>query len=260
MLHVAAFYQSVDPGGAFVQLAAIGDSQLSVNSPKIQVPTLNQIVAIAAGVESTTAPIARLVSPSIITLSRMGIRPISTAAAAAVLPTSPHRIMDLRADPLVLVPQEQLTAEINSNPAAAQIQWLLAFFADAPPAPVNGKLFTCRATVANALVAGAWTLNSLTFDDQLPRGRYQIVGLRGESTNMIACRLVVPQQYFRPGVVACQAPADQGHDMFRYGNFGVLGEFEDVDILQVETLGAAADAANIQSYFVDLIQTRSGNA
>jgi hypothetical protein len=258
MMHLAAFYQSVDPAGVYVQLAAIGDSSLTVNSPRIQVPNLNQIVAVAAGVESTTAPLARLVSPSIITLSRDQIRPISTAAAAAVLPLSPHRIMDLRNDPIILVPSEQLTAEINSNPAAVQIQWVLVWFADTVPAPVNGRVFTARATVANALVAGAWTLNTLTTDDQLPRGRYQIVGLRGESTNMIAVRLVVPALAYRPGVLACQAPADQGHDMFRYGNAGVMGEFEDVDNLQIETLGAAADAANIQSYYVDLIQTRSG--
>lgn len=258
MIHTAAFYQSVDPAGVYVQLAAIGDSALTVNTPRIQVPTLNQIIAVAAGVETTTAPTARLVSPSIITLSRDQIRPISTAAAAAVLPLSPHRIMDLRLDPIILVPSEQLTAEIQSNPAAVQIQWVVVWFADAPPAPVNGRVFTCRATVANALVAGAWTLNTLTFDDQLPRGRYQIVGLRGESTTLIACRLVIPAGPWRPGVLGCQLPADQGSDIFRYGNAGVFGEFEDVDNLQIESLSAAADAAGVQSYFVDLIQTRPG--
>jgi hypothetical protein len=258
MMHLAAYYQSVDPAGAYVQLAAPADSILTINTPRIQVPTLNQVLMVAAGVENTTAPLARLVAPSLLTLSRNQVRPLNVAGAAAVLPATPVALTDLRDDPIILVPSEQLTAEIQSNPAAAQIQWVLVLFADNKPAPVSGKVFTARGTVATALVAGAWTLNTLTFDDQLPRGRYQVVGLRSESTNMIACRIIIPNQGFRPGAVASVSPQAIGHEMFRFGNLGVWGEFEDVDNLQVETIGAAADAANIQSYFVDLIQVRSG--
>jgi hypothetical protein len=258
MLHLAAFYQSVDPAGAYVQLAAPADDALTVNTPRIQVPPLNQVVMLAAGLESVVAPLARIVAPSLLTLSRNQIRPVSTAVAGPVLVLAPHRLMDLRDDPIMLVPSEQLTLEINTNPAAVQIQWGLVLFSDMKPTPLNGRVFTARATVANALVAGSWTLNTLTFDDQLPRGRYQIAGLRGESTTIIACRLVVPSQAYRPGVMGTILPSDLGHDMFRFGNLGTMGEFEDVDNLQIQTLSSAADAAAVQSYFVDLIQLRLG--
>jgi len=260
MQTLAAFYQSVDPAGGYVQLAAIADPVLTVNSPRIQVPTLNDIIAIAAGVETTVVPSARLVAPSLLTMWREQISPVNGAAAAAVVPLSPHRIMDLRDDPIVLVPSEQLTAEINSNPAAAQLQWVLIWFADGKPTPVSGRIITARATVANALTAGAWSLNTLTFDEQLPRGRYSIVGLRGVSTSMVACRLVIPGYGWRPGCLGSLLVTDIANDMFRYGNMGELGQFEDVDNLQVETLANAADTAAAQIYWVDLLQLRAGPA
>lgn len=258
MLHLAGYYQSVDPAGAFVQLAALADSQITVNTPRIQVPPLNQVIAIAGGAESVTIPNMRLVSPSILTKYRQYVVPLNTAVAGPSLPMSPHRVVDLRDDPLILVPSEQLTAELLSNPAAVQPQWCLVLFSDGKPAPVSGPVYTGRAVVANALVVGAWTLNTLVFVDQLPRGRYQIVGFRPTSVNMIASRIIVPGSTWRPGALASVNNTDVAHDMWRSGNLGVWGEFEDVDNLQIESLGAVADAAAIQEYYVDMIQVRSG--
>jgi hypothetical protein len=258
MFHLAAFYQSVDPAGAYVQLASIGDAILTINSPKIQVPPLNQIVMVAAGLENTVAPRCRLVAPSLLTMFRDQLTPVNVAAAAAVLPMSPARLVDYRDTPVVLVPSEQLTAEILSDPAAAQIQWVLVWFADGPIALKTGKILTARGTVANALVAGVWTLNTLTFDDQLYRGRYQIVGFRPVSTTMIASRIIVPSQAWRPGAIGAANVSDVSGDIFRYGNMGIYGEFEDIDNIQVESLSTAADGAAVQQYFVDLIQVRAG--
>lgn len=260
MMHLAAFYQSVDPAGVFVQLAAPDDSQLTVKSPKIQVPALNQIIAIAGLLDNTVAPELRLVAPSLLLLSRHQVAPLNVAVAAAVAPMSPHRLQDLRNNPIILVPSEQLTVEILTNPALPQIQSVLILFADKAPTPIVGKMFTARASVANALVPGTWSANTLTFDDQLPRGRYAIVGFRCESTTVIASRINIPQQAFRPGCMGSLTSSDIADSMFRSGELGSWGEFEDVDNLNVETLAAAADAAAVQEYFVDLIQVRPGNA
>lgn len=258
MFHTAAFLQSVDPAGAFVQLAAVADSILTVNSPRIQVPVLNQVIAAAGGIETTVDSRIRIVTPSILQAFRSYITPVNGAAAAAVPPMNPHRVADMRNDPLILVPSEQMTMELFSNPAAAQIQWGLAWFADKTPDQINGKVYTARATVANALVSSVWTLNTLTFDDQLPRGRYQVVGMKAYSTSMIAARVIIPGTQWRPGCLGNILLTDMGDPMFRYGNMGVWGEFEDVDNLQIESLAAAADTAASQVYYVDLLQVRSG--
>ncbi len=259
-MHLAAFYQSVDPAGVYVPLNTVPDSQLTVFPARIQVPTLNQIILASAGVENTVAPLARLSAPSITVRARHHLSPVNVAGAAAVLPMSPARVVDLRDDPLVLVPSEQLIAEINSNPAAVQIQWVLVWFADAKPAPISANVISARATVANALVAGTWTLNTLTFDEQITRGRYQIVGFRPMSTTLLAARLVIPNSSWRPGALGVANISDVSSDIFRYGNIGSWGEFEDVDNLQVESLAAAADAAAVQQYIVDLVLLRPGPA
>lgn len=258
MMHAAAFWQSVDPAGVYVQLAAPIDPAITTATPRIQVPTLNQIIAASGGAESTIVPRIRLVAPSLLTMARDQVMPLNFAAAAAVVPLSPLRVADLRDTPLILVPSEQLTCELLSDPAAAQIQWMFVLFADKVPTPLVGKSFTCRATVANALVAGTWTPNTLVFDDQLPRGRYAVVGLRGISTSQICARLLIPGQPFRPGSMSGLLVTDIGHDMFRYGNLGSWGEFEDVDNLTVETLANLADTAASQIYYVDLVQLRAG--
>lgn len=260
MFHLAAYYQSVDPAGAYVSLTPVPDTQLTIISPRITVPPLNQAILFAGGAENATAPLMRLVAPSLTRKWRQQLAPLNVAAAAAVLPMSPARLVDLRDDPLSLVVSEQLSLELLSNPVAAQIQWGLVWFADAKPAPISAPMATARATVANALVAGTWTANVLTFDEQLPRGRYQIVGFRPMSANMIAARLIIPSQNYRPGAIAAASISDISGDTFRMGNMGSYGEFEDVDNLQVESLATAADAAAIQQYLVDLVQLREGNA
>jgi len=258
MFTLVSFYQSIDPAAVYTAINAVLDQHVRVNGTDLFVPELNKIVAAAAGVETTVESFMRLTSPSMRAMARFQIAPFNGAAAGAVEPASPHVITDLRTSPFELVAQETLNAELNSNPAAAQIQWALIWLADAPIAPVNGKMFTTRATGATALVAGTWTPVPVTFDEDLPRGRYQLVGMRCRSTGCIAGRMNFIGGRWRPGCMGVDAQTDLEHPMFRNGGLGVWGEFEDVDTPSVEVLSVSADAA--QSFEFDLIQVRSGPA
>lgn len=256
MFHLAAWYQSVDPAGVYVQLAAPNDSQITVNTPRIQVPALNQILFVAGGAENVVAPLMRLVAPSVLTKARFQITPLSVATAGPVVPTSPHAVMDLSDNPLVLVPTEQLTCELLSNPAAVQIQWCGVAFGDGPRKPATGPIFTTRWTGATNLVAGAWTIVPLTCDDNLPRGRYQIVGMKAMSATVKFARVIVPAQAWRPGCLGTVTTDIVESYLFRQGYLGVWGEFEDIDNLAAEFLAGAADAAEV--VFLDLLQLRAG--
>src|SRR6266851_6729599 len=178
MFHVAAWSQSIDPAGVFTALNAVQDTQLTVVAKNIQVPSLSRIIALAAGIETTVAQQARLTAPSRRVKALQRITPLQGNAAAASLPGDPHKVVDLRDTPLKMVVGEQMQAEIFSDPVAAQIQWLLAWLADGPTAVVVGDEFTIRADGTTALVAQAWTLVPLVFAENLPRGRYRIVGFR----------------------------------------------------------------------------------
>lgn len=263
MFTTVAFGQSVDPAGAFDPILAVLDQHVRVNGDDIFIPELNQLVAVAAGVETTVESFARLTAPSLRGMARFQIEPFNTAGAAAVEPASPHRVADLRRSPLALVVQEALNAEINSNPAAAQIQWVVCWLADNPIEPVAGKIFSTIATGATALVAIAaaatgWTNVPLTFDEDLPRGRYQVVGMRARSAGMVAARIVFVGGRWRPGVLGVDAQDDLEHPMFRGGQLGVFGEFEDIDTPSVDCIAISADAA--EDFVFDLIQVRSGPA
>lgn len=258
MFHTAAFQESVDPAGAYNALTAVPDQQIRVQGDDLFVPDLNQLVAVAGGVETTVESFLRLVSPSLRGRSRFQIEPFNTGAAAAVEPLSPHRVTDLRTSPLVLVPQETLNAECNSNPAAAQIQWCVVWFADAPIALATGAIFSVIATGATALVANTWTNVPLTFDEDLPRGRYAIVGGRFRSAGCVAGRVVFVGGRWRPGALGVDAQDDLEHPMFRAGGLGIWGEFEDVDTPSVDFLSVSADAA--EDVTLDLIQLRAGPA
>jgi hypothetical protein len=263
MFTTVAFAQSVDSAGVADPILAVLDQHIRVSGDDIFVPDLNQIVAVCAGVETTTESFARLVSPSLRGLGRLQIEPYNTAAAAAVEPASPPAVYDITENPLVLTPQEALNFEINSNPAAAQIQWCVVWLSDGPIVPATGKIFSVIATGATALVAVAatatgWVNVPLTFDEDLPRGRYAVVGMRARSAGMIAARLVTVGGRWRPGVIGCDAQSDQDHWRFRAGQFGVFAEFEDVDTPSVDCIAISADAA--EDFVFDLIQLRAGPA
>ena len=256
MFTTIAWWQSVNPANAYVQLAAPFDPTVFVQSPKIMCPLLNNVVLMSTGLETTVQPRSRLVSPSLLTLDRWQICPFNNAAAAAVVPLSPPRYMDLRDSPIVLTPGEMLTNEILSNPAAAQIQWTVICLADGPIKVVAGKIYTVRLTSAVAVTAGAWSAIQPVFDDQLPRGRYQLVGLRGQSATVVALRAIIPGYAWRPGVLGSPNLQDAEFKYTRMGGMGVFGEFEDTAPPSIEWLCNAADAAQI--IFYDLIQVRSG--
>src|SRR5260370_9880652 len=260
--HPAAFSQGVNPAGAFVSITAVPDPILTVVSTFVQVPTLDRVVALAAGVEGTAGEQARFTAPSRRVLVLERIAPLQGNAAAASLPADPHHLMDLRDTPLKMVRGEQATLDINSTPAAVQGQWGLVWFSDKELVPVVGEIFTARATGATALVVGLWQNMPIVFAEALPRGRYQVVGFRAQSANMVAARLVfvggTGGGVWRPGVMATNTDRHLENPMFRWGQMGEFGQFEDTDPPTVDALGNAADAAQV--YYLDLIQVRAGPA
>lgn len=258
MFTTVGYYESVDQAGLYNPAAAVADQHVRVSGDDIQIPTLNQVVAIACGVENVAAHRARLVSPSLRVRSNFQIQPLNGQAAAAVEPNDAHNVVDLRDSPLVLVVGEQLNLELLANPAAPQIQWGVVWLADGPIVPVKGAIFTVRATSATAAVAGSWTNVAIAFEEDLPRGRYQLVGLRPVSAGIIAARAVFVGFGNRPGALGSDSNEDYGHDIWRLGQLGVFGEFEDIEPPTMDVLAVSADAT--QEFWMDLIQVRGGPA
>lgn len=258
MLTTIAWYQSVDPAGATVQLNAVADQSVRVTGADIYCPPLSQCVALAGGADATVAPFMRFTSPSQRRRTSTYISPLNTGGAVAVEPGTPHALADFRFNPIPLVPGEQLNMELNSNPAAAQIQWGVAWLSEAPIEPIKGSSFTVRGTASATLVAGTWSNTAITFSEDLPRGRYQVVGMSAISAGLIAARLVFIGGQYRPGVLGSDLASDVGSPIFRTGSLGIFGEFEDTDQPTVDFLSVSADTS--EEVFLDLIQVRDGAA
>lgn len=259
MFSTIAHHESVDAAAAQNDLSpALGDAIVRTVGDRIYVPQLNQIVALAAGVGSGGNGTARIESPELLKLGRYFIQGVNGRNDGNVVPNAVALVDDLRSSPLVMVVGESYIATIHSDTTAAALQWVVAWFADAPVEPVNVPHFTTRLTAATALVSRTWTLCPFTFDENIPRGRYAIIGARAQSATCVAARMVVPGAQNRPGVLGVTAQADFGWEFFRHGGMGVFAEWEDTDAMQWEFLANAADAAEI--LYLDLAPIRLGPA
>ncbi len=255
-IHLGGFFEDIDAAGAIVNLAAIADDVLTTNGDDLRVPDLNRVIAIAAGVASGGDGYARLDAPSLLKKTRQYISPVNGNADADAEPDSPPAVEDLRNNPLVLRPTEDLEAVVDSDTAAAAKQWVMLWFSDSQPQRPVGDIFTVRATSAIALVADVWSLVQLTFQDNLPAGKYAVVGLSAISAGLIAARYVFRGGVgWRPGCLGRDSDSDKEDPMFRKGGLGVWGEFDHVTPPAIECLSISADAT--QDFLLDLIQIQA---
>ncbi len=253
-MHLAGFAENLDAAGAFVNLAALTDARLFTQGDDLRVPSNNLVFAAAGGADGVVAPRIRLTSPTLDELTRYEIAPLNVQNAAGVEPDSPPKIDDMRDNPLTLSPDEILQCELNNNSAAAQDQWALVWFTDMRPEPVRaGRAFTVRATGTTTLVDITWTSVTVTLDDNLPPGEYDVIGLRPESAGCVAGRYVFRTGAFmRPGALGADVSSDITHPMFRHGQLGVWGTFPFTQLPAIEFLSVIADTAEV--VHMDLIR------
>lgn len=124
------------------------------------------------------------------------------------------------------------------------------------PAP-SGPTFTMRATATATLTVGTWVQGNLSFDQTLPNGRYAITGMVAIVNDGVFARLTFPgQTQYRPGVPCIEAYGSYVNPpMFRYGAFGLFGEFDQTSQPGIEILGNAAGAES-GVFLLDLVKIR----
>lgn len=252
--HLAGFLEDIDPAGVFVNLTALVDQRLFTQGDDLRVPPLNMVIAAAGGADAVVQPRLRLDSPTLDQMVRYEISPLNSQDAGAVEPDSPQKMDDLRRAPLQLGIDEILQVQLLSNPAAAQDQWALIWFADQVPQPVSGgRPFTVRATGTTTLTVNVWSTVDITLDENIPPGNYQVIGIRPESLGCVAGRLIFRTgDFWRPGALGVDTVIDIQHPMFRHGEMGVLGEFPFTQLPAIEFLSVIADT--VETVHLDLVR------
>lgn len=249
MHHLVAFYQSVDPGNAFQAIAGVADPSVTVNGNNVRVlPTMPFIIGAAAMCNDASIARAEIQSPSLRASVNQDIEPVVNGLTwgnppeSFMYPSSPRQLQQ----------DEDINLFMQSDPAAAAVHQGLVWFADGKQEQVDGEIITVRATGAAALSAGVWVNSPLAFSQVLPVGKYQIVGMRARSTNLVAARLVFVGQAQRPGVPAINSIGERDAWPFRRGLMGLWGEFHTNTPPTVDCFGVTDTA---QTFLFDLIRT-----
>ncbi len=190
----------------------------------------------------------RIVTPSLREISLPFIVPIG----AAVLPASDPNVADYRDQPMQLKRLEEIANEVSTTAAGpSRVTGLYGVARDRRNAPA-GTPITMRGTSVTAAVTNAWTTLAVTWSDNLPQGKYAVVGLTVQSTNAIAARCNFPDQEERPGSVSIGALTDKQLAMFTKGGLGEWGQFNSFAMPDIQVLANVADAAHV--VYLDIVK------
>lgn len=245
MFHTLAFRTTSFETTANTKVNAVSDDQISIRNNNFFLPDRARLLYAFAG--SGDLVRSRLVTPTWRVISPIQIRPIN----GAILPASPPPIGDYRASPMSVPAEQELSMESTDGTGTTTAVGVvgLQFAFNAAPA---GDVYTIRATSSTAAVAGSWTNVALTFDDDLPPGRYHLLGLNYVATNAIAARALLSGQNWRPGCVGAATATQLQHPMFSKGGLGSWGIFDNTVMPQVEVFNNSTDSTH--TLFFDVIR------
>ncbi len=239
MWHMAAYFE--DPGAAIVnsRINALQDQVLVIrNNDFFLRDSMDLAWAAAMG---ATLDDARLESPSLRIPTFPYIRPITVG----VIPIAEPRVSDYSQQPFRLKGQEQLGL-FATDPAVGpgNITGLVGLMQTSRPMP-GGNIYKMRGVSTTAVVANVWsTIEPVTYTNDLPDGRYALVGMEHIAANGQGARVIFFDQVLRPGCVSIVDIGDKTHDLFIQGRLGNWGEFESDRVPNLEALCDGADAAH----------------
>lgn len=118
----------------------------------------------------------------------------------------------------------------------------------------GGNIVTIRGAAAIVSTTLVWSAGTITFDQTLPYGRYEIIGMDCIGANLVFARLLFAEGGKRPGVLARTALTLAPFWDFREGNMGVLGQFDSTapPSLEVWSIGAGST----QEVYLDVRKIR----
>lgn len=158
------------------------------------------------------------------------------------------------ASPIELPMSEPIRCFFEATAGAARIVTGIIWLHSGDVAPATGRIFHARLTATITEVAGAWTEGEMVFDQELPVGRYQIVGARCQCVDDgVAFRLISLDQILRPGGLCVNGPECPDLREQRNGGLGIWMEFDHDSPPSLEVLSfVGGDAA--QEITLDLIK------
>lgn len=252
MFHTVAFSQGLSTTNVGTLCTPIVDPTITINGNNLLIPDkINQVFcAIPFSTAGTAATKAQIQTPSLREMFFPSLTPFEVSATLDTVPT----VSEFMDNPLPLVTNEGMNYQSDAlSAAAAGQQGCIVWLSDGPRSPIaKSKVFTMRATTTVTLVANNWVNGPFTFDQTLPVGNYDVVGMRAEGTGLLAARLVFigASAVVRPGCPGFASIQKQDVFAFRMGRMGVWGTFYSLTPPSVDCLGATGTT---QVFYLDLV-------
>lgn len=242
-------YESTASLPALTAITPIPDPTVAVISNDIRIPVeLPNMIGAFAAINSAAATLrAQIVTPSLRAIFPYDIGGIQQGLTSSnLIPMAQSWY-----NPVPLVGLEPMDAFFQNG--AAVVNRAFVWLADGAIKPTTGKMYTVRATASATLVTASWVNSGgLVFASTLPTGHYQVVGFRSWSANQVAARIFFVGYPWRPGVPAQSAEVGVEWPIFRWGNMGVFGEFNNTVPPTVDFMGITDTA---ETLYFDLIKT-----
>lgn len=257
-MHLAGWYQSVDPAGVGVSLDAMLDERIFTTGKNIRVPRLNQIVGAGAFLTSAASTLANayIYSPTLNLLGNSWLNPVNTGSTTPYITKDVLHWVDMFDFPLSLGYDELVRAYATSNPAAAGIQAVFALFSDGTYMNIPaGDSITWEGTFPAPTSTGTWAQVEPVWKSELPPGEYAIIGMKAVASTTLAVRVNTRQgEQWRPGVLATLNNNIEVAPYQRRGKHGVWAVFP---YTQLPTLEVCAGTAAAGSVYLDIVRMSS---
>lgn len=248
---IAAFYETQTNGLTYDPLNVVVDQSLTPAQSQGYIFPANYRV-LGAFVMGANVTAARINAPS---LRQLALPEIYPALASATVTSRPPFVDYNQQGPIIMQNEAVVIETSNGGGAPAVVHGALWITDRFTPAP-GGQIFTLVATATITLVAGAWTLGTLTFNQTLPTGEFTVVGMECIFPTSSIARLVFPgQNQWRPGCLIDLAYGNMVQpSYFRMGRMGMFGKFRNTAQPQVEVFGLTA-GAQTGTIMIDVIKT-----
>lgn len=244
--HLACYSGSVANAVANVDMPLVNDSILTRQNNHAILPQDGYLWA--AAVNSANADRCRLNTPSVRYVGLPSIVPVN---ASATVPGNPG-VYDMTDAPLAIPKADEIAVEGTQSGGVAETMFALLVFGFGRRELPNGPRYRVRGTSAITGVTGSWVSGSLTMDTVLPRGNYAVIGMDVIGAGLFGARLIFPGASYRPGVLARQSAGLPPSKLFTNGVLGVLGEFDSVNVPNLEIIQLSANTAQVT--FLDLVK------
>lgn len=245
--HLCAYYQSAYPTTP-TEMPVVPDDVLTrTAATRFMVPAglKNVLFAFAAGDNLVEA---RLFSPSLETRKYIA-RIIPFRRGAPKLDSTKVQIYK-PTPPLKLAETEELSILYQTDGTAAADYYVVVSLApDTLPPPPTGDPIWIKCVGSSTLSKGAWTTVKLTPEVQLEPGIYSIIRFIPISANVVAARLIIPGQVWRPGVIGLPGAESDARDHSPLYHIIFpeyeMGRFSHLQIPEVQFLANDADTNEI---------------